>query len=67
VPQNDQILPWQKGNLANWDICGMNHYKYGIKRFLFVSMVKDGKCIKAEGQDDIELWRDLYKKAQELK
>jgi len=45
----------------------MNHYKYGIKRFLFVSMVKDGKCIKAEGQDDIELWRDLYKKAQELK
>ena len=62
---SDQILPWQKGLLAGWNICGMNHYKYGIKKVLFVSMVKDGRCIKAEGPDDIKLWRKLYKKAND--
>ena len=58
------LLPWQLGFLKDWDICGMNHYKYGKERFLYVSMVKDGVCIKAEGPDDLKVWRNLYKQAR---
>jgi len=36
-----------------------------VKNFLFVSMVKNGKCITEEGKDDEYLWNRLWWKAME--
>jgi len=58
------ILPWQKGVLADWRIRAMNHYKYGVRKFLYVAMTNGDKCISAEGPDDIDLWRELYRRAK---
>ncbi len=51
--------PWQYLPLSDWSICGMNHYHIKGEKFLFVSMVRDGKCITAEGKDDENLWQKL--------
>jgi len=57
------MQPWLVSPLNEWDICGMNHfYIKGIK-FLFVSMTKDGRCIKEEGCDDKFLWNRLHHKS----
>lgn len=55
--------PWLQKPLDSWSICGMNHYHVDGNRFLFVSMVKDGKCITEEGVDDMDLWGRLKMKA----
>lgn len=55
--END--FPWQQGPLDEWSICGMNHYHVKGKRFLFVSMTKDGRCISTEGEDDRFIWNRL--------
>jgi len=60
------LNPWQEKPLSEWAICGMNHYHVGGERFLFVSMVKDGKCITEEGKDDEHLWSRIRIKATEL-
>lgn len=62
--QTNQILPWQEGVLSDWRIRAINHYKYGVRKFLYVAMTKGSKCITVEGPDDIELWRELYRKAK---
>ena len=58
-------LPWQHKPLDEWSICGMNHYRVNGKKFIFVSMVKDGICITEEGEDDKYLWNRLWNKACE--
>jgi len=64
---NKYIPPWKESTLAQWSICGMNHYHVEGKKFLFVSMVKDGRCITEEGEDDIYLWNRLMHKAWDEK
>jgi len=56
-------LPWMMAPLNEWDIVGMNHYLIGGERWLFVAMVRDGRCIKEEGKDDEYLWNRLWQKA----
>ena len=63
----DNNRPWQYGVLKEWSICGMNHYHVNGEKFLFVSMVKDGKCIIEEGKDDEYLWNRLWHKAEQEK
>jgi len=60
------IEPWLIPPLDGWDICGMNHFYINGNKFLFVSMTKNGFCIKEEGDDDSFLWNRLYHKALEL-
>lgn len=57
--------PWQKrAPLDEWSIVGMNHYRdRNGERLLYVSMVKDGRCITEEGKDDEYLWNKLWHKA----
>jgi hypothetical protein len=55
--------PWKEGILAEWAICGMNHYHMNGKRYLFVSMVQGDRCITQEGLDDADLWMKLVEKA----
>jgi hypothetical protein len=57
-------LPWRKTELYEWSICGMNHYHVDGQRYLFVSLCKDGRCIKAEGFDDDEIWNILIEQAK---
>ena len=57
--------PWLYGPLRDWSIVGMNHYHVADKRFIFVSMEKDGRCIKEEGPDDEYLWNRLWRLATE--
>lgn len=62
----DVIPPWLQSPLDDWSIVGMNHYHVAGKRFLFVSMVRNGVCITEEGRDDKYLWNRLWHKAMEL-
>lgn len=56
-------FPWRHPDLDGWSIVGMNHYQmYGTRR-LFVSMEKDGRCIKAEGLDLPGIWENLRRQA----
>jgi len=61
-----QILPWQAEALLEWAIVGMNHYFVKGERRLFVAMAKDGKIIKAEGVDSVEIWRSLVDAASKI-
>ena len=56
-------MPWDHPALESWMICGMNHYRFKGSTFLFVSMTKNGRCIKAEGPD-IEVFKSLVKQAE---
>jgi hypothetical protein len=60
-------LPWNIPPLDKWRIVGMNHYNMaGVKR-LFVAMTDSkGRCIQTEGTDEIEVFRDLWKKANKF-
>lgn len=55
--------PWKIKPLDEWAIVGMNHYHVAGVRHLFVSMEKDGICIKEEGLDDEYLWNRLWQRA----
>lgn len=57
--------PWLMKPLDQWSIVGMNHYHINGERRLFVSMAKDGRCIKQEGPDDDYLWNRLWHQAQQ--
>jgi hypothetical protein len=57
---------WKMVPLDEWAIVGMNHYFVNGKKLLFVAMVKDGRCIKAEGEDNRYLWNRLFHAAWEL-
>jgi len=63
---SDKKMPWQK-LLPEWSIVGMNHYRSGGVKLIFVSMEKNGRCIKEEGPDDEYLWNRLWRKANEAK
>lgn len=52
----EAVLPWQMPPLERWAIVGMNHYFIDGKKRLFVAMVRNGRCIKAEGADE----RDVF-------
>lgn len=64
-PFNDpKSLPWNRGALADgWTIVGMNHYNAGGVRALFVAMTRGEQCVKAEGTDELKVWRELEQKA----
>jgi hypothetical protein len=64
--ENDK-LPWEEGILQDWDIVGMNHYREGGQRHLFVAMTNGGICIRAEGIDSTEVFRALKISAKVLK
>jgi hypothetical protein len=64
VTDDDAVLPWQAAALSGWSIVGMNHYRKDGERWLFVAMVKHGRCIQAEGPDTIGLWRTLIMEAK---
>jgi len=57
-------LPWNKPPLNEWSMVGMNHYFVNGQRHLFVAMVKDGRCIKAEGVDEQQVFAALSAAAQ---
>lgn len=56
-------FPWKSHRLADWAIVGMNHYRQNGERRLFVSMERQGRCIKAEGDDTGALWAELERQA----
>ena len=58
------FCPWQHEELCGWSIVGMNHYLQNGDRRLFVAMVKDGRCIKAEGHDDVHIWLRLIEQVR---
>ncbi len=63
----DAALPWQRGALAQWRIVGMNHYNFEGGLRLFVAMTsQDGRCIKAEGADEMAVFEMLEKMALEV-
>jgi hypothetical protein len=59
-------LPWNEPTLSEWMICGMNHYRLGGERRLFVSMTRAELCIMSEGPDEEEVFRELSIKATAL-
>jgi hypothetical protein len=59
------LQPWRSGLLSGWSIVGMNHYHKGGARHLFVAMTRFGKCIQAEGPDDLDLWVVLERLAKD--
>lgn len=56
--------PWMHPDLIEWSIVGMNHYRVSGMRRLFVAMSLDGRLIKAEGLDTMELWEELRRQAR---
>lgn len=60
------LLPWNNLELESWSIVGMNHYHVKGVRHLFCAMVKDGKCITAEGCNEEQVFESLIKQAQEM-
>lgn len=62
--QPAQIMPWSESPLSTFSIVGMNHYHANGGRRLFVAMTRFGKCIKAEGADEREVFADLLKQAE---
>lgn len=65
----DQELPWNKKPLDEWDIVGMNHYHIKGEKYLFCAMTKDKnkKCIKEEGKNEREVFKELREKARKEK
>jgi len=60
----EYYLPWDKPPLDEWSIVGMNHYHVHGHRSLFVAMVKNGVCIKAEGPSDELVFINLRHQAK---
>lgn len=52
-------FPWLEPPLDKWSIVGMNHYAIKGQRRLFVAMVKDGHCIKSEGENEAVVFATL--------
>ena len=60
------VMPWKESLLDQWSISSMYHYYAGDKKFLYVSMVRDDKCITVDGEDDKYLWNRLWHKADHI-
>jgi len=56
-------MPWDLLFAHGWRIVGMNHYRLDGKECLFCDMIKDGRCIVAEGPQDIGIFKWLEEKA----
>lgn len=56
--------PWKTWPLINWNICGMHHYTVEGDSYLYVAMVKEGRCISAEGLDNAQVWERLRSAAE---
>jgi hypothetical protein len=57
-------LPWNQPPLDKWRIVGMYHYNMAGMKRLFVAMAdKREHCIQSEGDDEISVFRELYRKA----
>jgi hypothetical protein len=56
---DERLLPWRRLELLDWDIVGMNHYWVNGTRFLFVAMTKEGRCVRAEGSDEADVFEAL--------
>jgi len=62
----EMYLPWTEPPLNDWSIVGMNHYRDGGGcKCLYVAMVKDGQCIKAEGPCEELIFINLKRQANE--
>lgn len=59
----EAALPWQAPPLNAWAIIGMNHYFIEGRKHLFVAMGRDGRYIKAEGEDERKVFADLRQQA----
>ncbi len=60
VEQVVSPLPWLLPPLNRFSIVGMNHYHVNGRRHLFVAMIgPSGYCIKAEGADEQDVFRQL--------
>jgi hypothetical protein len=57
--------PWERTELRDWCIVGMNHYHVAKRRHLFVSMARNGYCITAEGAEEARVWDSLVTQATE--
>jgi len=55
--------PWRQPPLDQWKILAMYHDKDGL---LHVRMANDGYEIIGIGQDNREIWNNLYRKAMEF-
>lgn len=73
----DVGLPWMRPALRNWSIVGMNHYfkhtsvkdapEYKqTEKHLFVAMTRYGRCIQAEGVDQMEVFDELERQAKDI-
>lgn len=58
-----KAMPWSELLSEGWRIVGMNHYNLAGETHLFCSMTKGEKCITSEGPDEVQVFRDLEKKA----
>jgi len=53
-------MPWDRVELRGWSLVGMNHYHVNGERRLFVAMTDSaGRCVKAEGRDEVEVFKSL--------
>ena len=60
------MLPCNVPELRDWSIVGMNHFRQGGERHLFVAMTRAGRCIVAEGEDEAGVFRSLASQARAL-
>jgi hypothetical protein len=56
-------MPWDRPELTDWSIIGMNHYTLAGERRLFAAMVNGTRWIRAEGADEAAVFGDLARQA----
>jgi hypothetical protein len=55
--------PWADLYMAGWRIVGMNHCRLAGAWNLYVAMTRDGRCIQAEGADEMGVFDSLRRLA----
>ncbi len=63
---SELMFPWERKPLDEWAIAGMNHYFVEGVKHLYVLMVRQGVCIKAEGPSDLIVWEELQARALKM-
>jgi len=58
--------PWSQNPLNTWSIISMRHGVEKGEQWLYVSMVREGRTIEAKGQDNRDIWADLYRQAMKF-
>lgn len=56
-------MPWYFLKCNGWRIVGMNHFVIQGKPWLYVAMMRDGKCIVAEGINEVDVFESLQVQA----